>query len=129
MLGLISSFVAQIAGAAVIQRFMSSKAAIAGAGVLALFIAYEAGNVRGYSRATDLCKAAEIRAELRAAKTDLDIQRNTAEAAQRERDALATAAADLQEKVSAYEEELRKRPAASCNLSRDDVRRLRQLAR
>jgi len=111
-----------------VMRLIKSPVAWAGAGVLGIFLAYQAGNWQGYSRATTRCNAAAAQAKLEAANRDAEIQLKAEAMAKRERDALAKLAVDLDRKVAEYEAELRKRPDR-CVATDGDVRRLRSLGK
>ncbi len=98
----------------------------AGSGAVAIFLAYNAGQFVGHSRAVAKCNAAAVQAQLDAAKADLEIARKVQEQVVKEMEILDAQADDLEDKVAKYENELRKRNDR-CPLSKSDVRRLRSL--
>ena len=103
------------------------KLVMAAGGVLIVWLAYGAGDWHGRSVANKAAEIANLQAKLKTTETDLQVQKKTAAAVQAERGILAQQAAELADKVSTYEAEIRARNSTACPLSDDDVSRLRQL--
>lgn len=86
---------------------------------------YGAGAWKGHAVATAKCRAAALQSQLDAAQTDVKAARDAAAAAEQAREDIEKASADDKVRIAQYEDQLRKRPAASCALGDDDLRWLR----
>lgn len=96
--------------------------------LLVLCGAVAAGYIRGQSDAGARCEAAALRDQVAGLKRDIEAARRAAEDAQTRSAAIAAREAELQERVTDYEQALALRPDSGCRLDADDVRRLRELA-
>ena len=102
---------------------------VVGAALAAFLLsgAYFTGHVRGYAKADQRARVADLEAALGAARQDLDAQRVAAEHSRMAAIENGRAAVEAQERIDAYEAELQARGAdARCLLGDDDLKRLRQ---
>jgi hypothetical protein len=86
-----------------------------------------AGDMHGRRSASAECKESERAAELAAAQRDLAAHKAAAAVAEKSAAELSTYSSDLEQRIIAYEAELKARPA--CRLDQRDADRLRELAR
>lgn len=98
--------------------------------VLLCLLCLFAGITIGTRNEAKKCRAADLAAQLAAVQRDRDIKAQAAVDADRAALRLQTHATDLEAKVTDYEAQLQKRPAAArCALDSNDVKRLHELSR
>lgn len=84
----------------------------------------------GFRVADERAEVERLKADLAFKQKQMDVQKHTAEAAERLRMVAETKAAQANQKVTEYEERLAQQPAGDgCNLDDADVRSLRDIAR
>lgn len=96
--------------------------------VALVFSAVAFGYVRGYSSAEARCRVEALEQEKANLQRDLHAAEQAAAEAERIAQEEAERSATLVERINAFEAELATRPDIACELSDDDVGRLRELA-
>jgi hypothetical protein len=93
-----------------------------GVSVIACLLAFGAGYFKGKSVAERACETASLRAEIAELKLAIETQKQADAEETTATIELAKEKAELEQKVSAYEDKLPKQPENGCAVTDDDLR-------